>query len=316
VERAGRAWWDGRVPSPRVTAHDGPLDDPTAARVRALAEAAAAHDGVAPLGEQTFLDLAEPAAPAARLLAVDGDVLVGYAHVDLRGAPASAELVVAPGARRAGVGTALLAAARAAADEAEAGPARVWAHGDLPAARALAARAGLEARRELWFMARDLTDLPTPGGAPADAPALPDGVALRPYRPGADDDALLTVNARAFSWHPEQGRLDAAGLAARRAEPWFRADDLVLAERAGRVVAFCWLKVTDPAGDGELYVLGVDPDAQGLGLGRALTRWALDTLRARGLRRAVLYTEGDNHAAVATYLRAGFDVVARHVQYG
>ena len=105
-------------------------------------------------------------------------------------------------------------------------------------------------------------------------------------------------------------------LAARRAEPWFRADDLVLAERAGRVVAFCWLKVTDPAGDGELYVLGVDPDAQGLGLGRALTRWALDTLRARGLRRAVLYTEGDNHAAVATYLRAGFDVVARHVQYG
>lgn len=299
------------MPSPRVTAHDGPLDDPTAARVRTLAAAAAAHDGVAPLGEQTFLDLADPGAPAARLLALAGDAVVGYGHVDLRRAPASAELVVAPDARGAGIGAALLAAVRRAADAAGAGPVRVWAHGDLPGARALAALTGLAVRRELWQMARDLP----PHGAPTPAPELPPDVTLRPYRPGADDDAVLAVNARAFAWHPEQGRLDAAGLAARRAEPWFRPEDLLLAERVGRVVAFTWLKVDDPA-DGELYVLAVDPAAQGTGLGRALTAVTLERLAARGLRRAVLFTEADNHPAVATYRRAGFDVVRRDVQYG
>ncbi|KGM15665.1 hypothetical protein N867_06600, partial [Actinotalea fermentans ATCC 43279 = JCM 9966 = DSM 3133] len=170
-------------------------------------------------------------------------------------------------------------------------------------------RAALAVRRELWQMARDL-------GSPFESPALPDGVTLRAYRPGLDDDAWLAVNARAFDWHPEQGRLSASDLAARRAEPWFRAEDLVLAERAGRVVGFTWLKVEPGADEGELYVLGVDPDAQGLGLGRALTAVSLQRLAARGLRRVVLFTEGDNHAAVATYRRAGFAVVRRDVQYG
>ena len=66
-----------------------------------------------------------------------------------------------------------------------------------------------------------------------------------------------------------------------------------------------------PAGEhgarpvGEIYVVGVDPDAQGLGLGRALTGSALRHL-ARGLGRAILYTDGDNTVAVHTYERAGF----------
>lgn len=309
------------VPPP-VRRHDGALDAADVARVRALAAEAAAHDGVAALGEQALLDLADAAAPVVRLTAapgaagapgVAGDLaLAGYAHVDLRGRPASAELVVAPGARRAGLGRALAAAVRAVAAAAGAAPAHIWAHGDLPAARALAAAVGLTPRRELWQMARDL---PGPTGH-TDPPVLPDGVTLRQYRPGADDAAVLRVNARAFAWHPEQGRLSAADLAARRAEPWFRAEDLVLAERAGEVVGFTWLKVEPGATDGELYVLGVDPDAQGLGLGRALTAVTLERLAGHGLRRAVLFTEADNRAAVATYRRAGFDVVRRDVQYG
>lgn len=296
------------TPTP-VYRHDGPLSATTADQVRALAHAVAEHDGVDAFGEQALLDLADPESHVVHLTAERHGGLAGYGVVDLRGPLASAELAVVPGSRRAGIGRALLAAARAVGDEQGLGPTLAWAHGDLTGARALAERAGLAVRRELWQMARELD-------GPVASPELPDGVRLRAYRPGVDDDAWLAVNGRAFDWHPEQGRLRASDLAARRAEPWFRAEDLVLAERDGRVVGFTWLKVTPGADEGELYVLGVDPDAQGLGLGRALTAVTLERLAGRGLRRVVLFTEGDNHAAVATYRRAGFDVVRRDVQYG
>ena len=308
-----RAWCDGRMATTAaVHRRRGPLPATTAEQVRTLARVVETHDGVAAFGEQALLDLADPDAPVVHLTAEGGAGLVGYGVVGLRGPLASAELAVVPGARRTGIGHALLAAARAVGDELGLGPTLVWAHGDLVPARALAERAALAVRRELWQMARDLGDL---AGRPG-PPALPDGVTLRAYRPGDDDDAWLAVNARAFAWHPEQGRLRAGDLAARRAEPWFRAEDLVLAERAGRVIGFTWLKVEPGATEGELYVLGVDPDAQGLGLGRALTAVTLERLAARGLRRVVLFTEGDNHAAVATYRRAGFEVARRDVQYG
>jgi mycothiol synthase len=53
-------------------------------------------------------------------------------------------------------------------------------------------------------------------------------------------------------------------------------------------------------------VLGVDPDAQGLRLGRALTDLGLAHLRRQGLGEVLLYTEEDNVAAVALYERTGF----------
>ncbi|KGM11797.1 mycothiol acetyltransferase, partial [Cellulomonas bogoriensis 69B4 = DSM 16987] len=173
--------------------------------------------------------------------------------------------------------------------------------GDLPAARALAARHGLRPARALWRMAMDLD--PGRGTVPPD---VPPSTRLRAFVPGRDEQAWLDVNARAFDWHPEQGRMGLPDLRARQDEPWFDPADLLLAERGGRVVAFAWCKLEPGSDEGELYALGVHPDAQGTGLGRALTHVVLAHLAARGRSRAVLFTEATNTAAVRTYRSVGF----------
>jgi mycothiol synthase len=141
------------------------------------------------------------------------------------------------------------------------------------------------------------------------------GVVVRPFVVGQDEQAWLHVNARAFAHHPEQGRMTLKDLQAREEEPWFSAEDLLLAEVDGTVLASVWMKVEPGSDAGELYVLAVDPDAQGRGLGRLLTATTLDHLAAAGLRRCVLYTDATSTAAVRTYTSAGFRTSRVDVQY-
>lgn len=299
-----------------LSATAGPLPAGSAAAVRALADRAAAADGVPPLSEQPLLWLSAPEAPVIHLHATVGADLVGYAQLDV-GTQSStkAELVVDPDHRRTGVGRALLTRALAETAVVPGRTLRVWAHGDLPAARRFAEHQGMAVVRELLQMRVDLTTR-----RPAD-PGLPTGVTVRAFEPGRDEDAWRRVNSRAFAHHPEQGRMTSADLRARESEPWFDPDGFLLAERDGILLGSVWTKV-HPAGEhgpdpvGEIYVVGVDPDAQGLGLGRALTALGLDHLRDRGLTAAILYTDADNTVAVHTYERAGFVRAAVDVMFG
>ena len=66
---------------------------------------------------------------------------------------------------------------------------------------------------------------------------------------------------------------------------------------------------------GEVYVVGVDPDAQGMGLGRLLTTVGLRHLQQLGLPAAILYVESDNEAAIRVYERLGFVHESTDVMY-
>ena len=274
-----------------------------------LVAAASAADGVGPVSEEGTLSLRSLGGTAPRgvhrVVRDPSGAPVGYAGIDER--EPSAELVVHPDRRRSGAGRALVEDVLAAVPGA-----RLWAHGDLPAARALAASAGLRPVRDLWQMRRPLQDRPPSRPMPA-------GLRLRPFVPGHDDEAWVAVNARAFASHPEQGRMTTADLRARMDEPWFEAAGLLLAvDGDDRVLGFHWTKVHPATGTqpalGEVYVVGVDPDAQGRGLGAALTGAGLDHLAGRGVDDVVLYVDGDNEAAVRTYRRQGFERSMRDVQ--
>jgi mycothiol synthase len=108
--------------------------------------------------------------------------------------------------------------------------------------------------------------------------------------------------------------MDAANLAERMAEPWFDPAGLLVADNGDGLLAFHWTKQHSPE-LGEVYVVAVDPAAQGRGLGKAVTAAGLDHLASRGVRRVILYVESDNDPAIATYSKLGFEHTSTHVQY-
>ncbi|MFI7577616.1 mycothiol synthase [Micromonospora sp. NPDC049497] len=289
------------------------LDPAEVTDVLTLARLAGDADGADPFDEHVLLRLRDAAAPAVHLTArADDGTLTGYAHLDTTDTATGTgvELVVHPAYRRRGTGRALARGVLATAT----GPLRVWAHGDHPSAAALAVDLGFRRARVLWQLRRPLT-------APIPEQPLPDGVTLRPYRPGDDDAAWLALNARAFAEHPEQGLWSVDDLRVRLAEPWFDPAGFLLAVDTsdGRLRGFHWTKVHERPGSariGEVYVLGVDPSFHGGGLGRALTAAGLTYLRdRRGLDRVMLYVDESNTGAVALYGRLGFAHWSAHVNY-
>ena len=301
----------------------GRLTPTQIAAVIALVDDATAADGVRPLSEHVMLHLRYGGDESTRnLLIWRGSELAAYAHLDVTDPVegASTEMVVAPALRRQGFGRALISAALKQAG----GPMRLWAHGGLAEASLMAENLGFQRVRVLFQLRRSLV-------APLPAVTLPAGVTVRTFQPGVDDEEWLALNARAFAGHPEQGAWTLDDLQHRIAENWFDPAGFFLAEKVvdgvPKLIGFHWTKVhgrhkhgADDHGHepmGEVYVVGVDPAAQGMGLGRDLTVIGLEYLRGLDLQQVLLYVDESNVAAIRLYESLGFsrwdtDVLFRH----
>lgn len=289
-----------------------------AARVADLAADAERADGVAPLSEQFLLGLTDPRPGHRHLLAVEDGAPVGVAALE----GATAEMVVAPSHRRRGIGSALLR---------ELGEAEVWAHGDLPAARALAARDDREVVRRLLVMA-----IEQPALSEAARYEGHDGLTATDLANSVErfgrltvEQAWLRVNNEAFSWHPEQGGWDLARLRRAMESDWFSEEDVLFlwADRGSlagtdqdgtpSLAGFHWTKrhlgTTPPTG--EVYVVGLAAEFRGQGLGDPLLRIGLRHLVDKGAERVILYVEADNGPAVRVYEKLGFTVAEEHTVY-
>lgn len=142
---------------------------------------------------------------------------------------------------------------------------------------------------------------------------------IRPYAP-ADADVVVALSLAAWTpvfasframlgdrlyarVHPDWEHDQAASVrdALDRHETW-------VAEEDGPVLGFVNVAFDVPARSAEIYMIAVDPRAQRRGLASALTDFALDEMRARGIDLAIVATGGDpGHApARATYEKAGF----------
>lgn len=292
------------------------LDPPQQDGVLSLISAATEHDGIPPIAEHIVLHLRHGGDKADRHLIIEeGGQIIGYAHIDLTDAVAgsSAELVVHPLHRGKGLGRALLEEICSITSP------RLWSHGDLASARKLAQDNGLVRGRTVIQMRRPLTQ---------HLPELRADLNLRSFLPGLDDEPWLSLNNRSFNNHPEQGNWYLENLHQRMMEEWFDPSGFLLATQDERIIAFCWTKIHgahthshdgkeehghDPIG--EIYAMGVDPDFQGQGFGKAITIAGLAYLRRKGLMSAMLYVDAQNQAAVKLYSELGFSEWGRDVMY-
>lgn len=248
------------------------------------------------------------------------------------------EMVVHPNYRNDGLGSRMAGVLAATTDLSRL---RAWSHGGHAGAAALARAHGFVPVRELWRMrlAHSIA------GAQMLEDMLPERVRLRTFSPGSDEEAWLAVNGAAFAHHAEQGSMTRADLEARMAEDWFDPDGFFLAVRdsadnaeagstgpgdpdrvatgpastAEEILGFHWTKIHPATGHqgalGEVYVVGVAPAAQGMGLGRVLTAAGIRYLQQAGLEAIMLYVDADNTAAVSLYQKLGFSRWDADVMY-
>ncbi|MDR1188415.1 MAG: mycothiol synthase [Bifidobacteriaceae bacterium] len=271
-----------------------------------LAREVREYDGVEAISEAPLLALADGDPAVTHILAWKNNQLAGYCQRDASGA--SAELAVAPGARRLGLAKAIVRTL--AVDTPEV---RLWAHGDLGAARMVADSVGLTAVRELWEMTSDRRGHESATVAREDDRAA--SCAIRPFDPRTDRATWIDLNAAAFAGHPEQGKLTVGDLDRRMGEDWFDAGGLLFAAPGPQAPPFgyVWTKIVD--GVGEIYAIGVHPQAQGRRLGTKLLDVGLSHMERQGVTEARLFVEADNAPAIAAYRRQGFEVTRRDIQY-
>jgi mycothiol synthase len=196
---------------------------------------------------------------------------------------------------------------------------RIWSHGDLPAAKAIAASLKLE---RLWanlLMSKSLGEIqPVTSKYP-----------IRTFIPSLDNQAFLELNNKVFAEYPDQGGWSEDDLKVRVNESWFDDKGFFVAEDKGELIGFCWTKIhgahthshngkdDDHGHDalGEIYVLAVNPDYKGQGVGRDLTITGLNYLKYQGLNNVMLYVGVENKPAFNLYKSLGFNEFGSDVMY-
>ncbi|OFN78117.1 MULTISPECIES: mycothiol synthase [unclassified Corynebacterium] len=283
-----------------------------AQRVEELAAAAETHDGVAPLSEQFLIGLRDDRLGHRHLLAIEDGEVLGVAALDRQ----TVELFVGVDHRGRGIGQALV-------DALPASP-QIWAHGNLPAAQALAKRNEMDVVRRLLVMAIEGRDL----RAAEEAPATVDGLEIHTYTKSVErfgrehvEAEWVRTNNEAFSWHPEQGGWDLERLHRGMEAEWFDPADVLFlwdshdgAHSAPTMAGFHWLKwhAEDTPAFGEVYVVGLGEDYRGRGLGGPLLTAGLQRMVEKRADKVILYVEADNDPAVKAYERLGFSIAEEH----
>ncbi|MDK8478229.1 mycothiol synthase [Corynebacterium pseudodiphtheriticum] len=305
-----------------------------------ILQAAEAADGFAPLSEQFVAGLSDQRVGQQQVLAFLDDELVGLAGLDgwqpgsagdadgdARG-DVNAEMVIAPSHRGQGFGTCLYRHLR----ELVGTSLQVWAHGQLPAAEAIAHKQQLEIVRHLLVMSvtgEALQKSAEPGATPAGFVAANYPESVERFGTEHVENSWVEANNQAFSWHPEQGGWDRDRLHRSMEAEWFDPQDVILlwdndaavgVDKHPALAGFHWTKWHGAAEDsaeavGEVYVIGLASAYQGRGLSGHLLRLGIKQMVNKGATEVILYVEKDNESAVRVYEKSGFDIAENHVVY-
>lgn len=171
-----------------------------------------------------------------------------------------------------------------------------WVRFSSPREMDAAGRAGFTVRRRLGVLGRSLEDV--------DVAAPPEGIGVR-HVTNEDLDGVLAVLLDAYDG-TDDGGWTRDELERRRAYPWYRDEDLLVAATDdNRIAGIHWTKRRDQK-RGETYNLAIAPWAQGQGLGRALLTAGMQHLAEAGKSEIILWVDRANERAIALYDSVGF----------
>jgi len=286
--------------------------------VLALIKAAHDFDGTPAIAEHVLLHLRHGGDKSdSHLVIEENQEVIAYAHLDTTDLVAgpSVEAVVHPQHRGKGLGALILKKAIKICGDRT----RIWSHGDLPAAKAIAASLNLERLWSNLLMSKTLGEIQP----------VTSKYSIRTFIPSLDNQAFLDLNNKVFADYPDQGGWSEDDLKVRVNESWFDDKGFFVAEDKGELIGFCWTKIhgahthSHNGGDddhghealGEIYVLAVNPDYKGQGIGRDLTITGLNYLKYQGLNNVMLYVGVENKPALNLYKSLGFNEFGSDVMY-
>lgn len=162
--------------------------------------------------------------------------------------------------------------------------------------------ARLEARG-LALLGWDKIFLARPLAEPAAPPAPPPGFTIRPLAGAAEVPAYVALHRAAFGTENMTEPWRARTLA----QPAYRPElDLVAVAPDGRLAAFAIGWMSPDGRSAAVEPMGVSPDFQRHGLGRALLAELIARFRAAGAARAYVVTDDERDPARALYAALGF----------
>ena len=222
------------------------------------------------------------------LLSWDAERLIGFLGLYRFGGSIELAGMVAPGARRSGLGSALLDAATALCRAARADPVLLIVPRASTAGRHLAQRRGAHKHHSehALTLAGDRAQQTEPGTA---------GVSLRPAT--RDDVPVIARWLETGFGDPAPEVTDRLS----RLEPTLMIDY--------QASAIGTISLTQTGVDGGIYGFVVDPAWQGRGIGREAVRQACLRLCTAGAQQVGLEVEVDNDRALSLYTSIGFTLV-------
>lgn len=151
-------------------------------------------------------------------------------------------------------------------------------------------------------------------------PQTPDNqIAPRSLRNG-EEIILTDLQNRCFagSWGYHPNTVEAINY--RMNSSGCSPQDVILIYQEDRPISYCWTEITPPSTSsnkraGRIYMIGVDPDYRGRGLGRKVLVTGLTHLKNKGAEIIELTVDSTNHVACSLYRTIGFTKRATSLWY-
>jgi mycothiol synthase len=148
----------------------------------------------------------------------------------------------------------------------------------------------------------------------------PSGFVIRRLRPG-EEDKLTEIQNRSFvgTWgfNPNTTEEIVYRISLSGSSP----ENVMIAYEGSIPIAYCWAKihpeenVLTGKNEGEIHMMGVDPDYREKGIGKEILLTALAHLRTKGIEIVQLTVDSENQAARSLYASVGFEICSKTEWY-